>query len=88
MVSFIGTGISDYADFIIVQKREKVLALVLEYILKKSLWDKIDLRGIQESSSNLEGIKKELRKLDYSLNITSTGNCRINTKLSYNCKRY
>lgn len=35
VVSFIGTGITDYADFIIVKDREKILTLFFEYLLKK-----------------------------------------------------
>lgn len=35
VISFIGTGISDYADFIIVKEREKVITLFFEYLLKK-----------------------------------------------------
>jgi len=39
-VSFIGTGISDYADFIIMDEREMVLSLFIEYLWKKKyLWD-------------------------------------------------
>jgi len=98
VVSFIGTGISDYADFIIVKEREKVLNLFFEYLRKrKILWDEIDLKEIREDSPNLAVIQDNLEKQEFIGNICELGKCpyiEINndwnnyySSLSKNCKR-
>lgn len=76
VISFLGTGVSDYADFIITKERGKVLTLFLEYLKKiKSLWDLIDLREIREDSPNLVIIRKELERLNFTSNAFCIGKC-------------
>lgn len=76
VISFLGTGISDYADIIIIREREKVLRLFLEYLKKnKDSWDLIDLREIREDSPNLEIIMKESERLDFISNAFCIGKC-------------
>ncbi|MGR3303175.1 MAG: GNAT family N-acetyltransferase [Candidatus Scalindua sp.] len=76
VISFIGTGISDYADFIIVENREKVLRLFFEYLLKKnSLWDKIELAEIRENSPNMEIIRELLLKYNKTAKIFTSCRC-------------
>ncbi len=75
-ISFIGTGISDYADFIIKVERKAVLNSFFKYIWKnKHLWDEIDLREIREDSSNLEMIRDILKNGPCSYEISCLGKC-------------
>ena len=74
VISFIGTGVSDYADFIIVREREKVITLFFEY-LKKKKWDEIELREIRENSPNLVLIQKALERLNLLSRIYVVGKC-------------
>ncbi len=76
VVLFIGTGISDYSDFIIVKEREKVLNLFFEYLQKRrNLWDRVDLREIREDSPNLAVIQDNLEKQGFIGNICEIGKC-------------
>lgn len=76
VVSFIGTGVSDYADFIIEKKREEVLKIFFEYLKKsKRFWDEIELREIKEDSPNLDIISKGLDKWGLSGAIYESGKC-------------
>ena len=76
VVSFIGTGVSDYADFIIVKKREEVLRGFFEYLgEKRRLWDEMDLREIREDSPNLELLREILNTKGFIADISETGKC-------------
>ena len=52
-ICFLGTGISDYHDFIIVKNREQVLTAFFNYLFThRKLWSILRLREINESSPN------------------------------------
>jgi len=77
VVSFIGSGkISDYADFIIVRRREEVLKGFFEYLgEKRRLWDEIDLREIREDSPNLAVLRNDLDNWGVKVTIHELGKC-------------
>jgi len=58
VLQFIGTGRSDYLDFIISQRNQETLQLIFDYIYRaRKHWDIINLRDIPSDSPNLRFIK-------------------------------
>ena len=58
VLQFIGTGRSDYLDFIVAEKRQESLQSIFKYIYdSKKYWDIIYFRDILSNSPNLNFIK-------------------------------
>jgi len=53
-MKFVGTGISDYHDFLLTRKKTKCLKLLMNYLENYPLrWDCLELSGIPETSESL-----------------------------------
>jgi len=76
-IEFLGTGLSDYLDFIIMDKREKCLAAVFDWLLRRRDWAMIDLRCMKEESPNTELL----------INALERRNCLVEVKHDCYCLR-
>lgn len=75
-IKFIGTPQSDYCDFIIGEKKEGVLKVIYEYLLKnKKLWNSISLEEIPENSSSLSLSKNILKGMGGYFDIVFSNKC-------------
>lgn len=75
-IRFLGEGPSDYADFIINEDRDQVIALILDHIQKRSnQWDEIDLAEIREDSPNTDILKREAAKRGFHPKTIHGVNC-------------
>jgi CelD/BcsL family acetyltransferase involved in cellulose biosynthesis len=62
-ICFIGSAISDRMDFILEDRKEEAIALILDYLMNiKERWDIIELLEIAEDTGTMEIIKKRLRE--------------------------
>lgn len=62
-IEFIGTGLSDWLDFIIPYRKEEHLELIFRYLQERPMaWDLMDLREIPSSSENAIILQKVLHK--------------------------
>jgi CelD/BcsL family acetyltransferase involved in cellulose biosynthesis len=61
VIQFIGTGRSDYLDFIVAEKRQESLKAIFKYLrASKKLWDIMQLQDIASDSPNLEVMNSEI----------------------------
>lgn len=62
--SFLGTGPSDYGDFLVLPETRKEYFIVLEEFLKKdNAWDIVDLEQINENSPNLPYLENLIKNI-------------------------
>jgi CelD/BcsL family acetyltransferase involved in cellulose biosynthesis len=61
-VCFIGTSVSDRMDFIVAERQEESIRMLLDYLMNiKDEWDFIDLQEMVENTKTVEAIKAWLR---------------------------
>ncbi len=64
VLSFLGEGLSDYADFIVCDRREEVLKLFLQEVRRlRRHWHKLSLVNFPENSPNFQFCEARLRAL-------------------------
>lgn len=70
IIEFMGTGISDYLDFILREKSEETIASFIKYLNdNKQLWDLISLRDILSNSGNIKWLVKAAHNLGLNIRI-------------------
>lgn len=68
LIEFVGTGLSDYGDFILIKDEKKCIDLIFDFLERVPLkWDLIDLRHIPEESTTVSLIEEVARERKYTL---------------------
>jgi len=87
IIEFIGTGLSDYGDFILTKEKEACMNLIIDFLEKEPIkWDMMDLRHIPENSST-SGLLKKLAK-ERSYNVIKKGTNCMYVPLSQTWEEY
>lgn len=75
-IEFIGSGLSDWLDFIIPDRKKEHLELLLQYLQERStVWDLIDLREFPSTSENAIILQKILRENRFTFRIYPDSIC-------------
>ncbi|MBI4847192.1 MAG: GNAT family N-acetyltransferase [Nitrospirae bacterium] len=72
-VCFIGGGLADYTDFLILRDQRKVIAAILDFIFTKTDWVMISFPRIPESSPNLLPLRELLSGIAYPSRVRAVG---------------
>ena len=72
-IQFMGTGLSDYSDFILVKDKEKCMNLIFDFLEKQPIeWDLMDLRNIPGDSSTVSLLQNLARERGYTIIMKET----------------
>lgn len=65
-IEFIGTGLSDYGDFILIEDKKTCIGLIFNFLEKQSIkWDIMDLRHMPEDSDTAILVQKVAEERGY-----------------------
>jgi CelD/BcsL family acetyltransferase involved in cellulose biosynthesis len=66
LIEFIGTGLSDYGDFILLKDKKECINLIFDFLEKTTLkWDLIDLRHIPKESTTADLLQEVAEERGY-----------------------
>ena len=68
IIEFIGTGLSDYGDFILTKEKEECMNLIFDFLEREPIkWDMMDLRHIPEDSITAGLLHKLAEERSYKI---------------------